>query len=134
MATQAQKDAVAKYQSTNDSTDLLVEYPDNGYAIEGSNPYELRNVIANGGTVISIVVTGVTSGTAITVDGASVDSVVTYESDAGTGALTYVSDTPAVATVDAAGVVTLVGSGSAIITATSVENGTFSGTTAVTFA
>ena len=40
----------------------------------------------------------------------------------GTGAITYTSDTPAVATVDASGVVTIVGVGETIITATRAES------------
>ena len=86
-------------------------------------------------TVTAAVVSGVTAGTplaGIALGTGSVDSTVTYSSGTGTGAMTYVSDTPGVATVDAAGLVTYVAIGSATITATSVENGTFSGTTTVT--
>jgi hypothetical protein len=61
-----------------------------------------------------------------------VDSVVVYAGTIGTGALTYLSANELVATVDAAGLVTYVGTGSTTVTATSVENGSFSGTTTVT--
>lgn len=83
------------------------------------------------------VVTGVTNGGAINIAIAGtgqVSSSVEYAGDIGTEALTYVSSDPLIATVDAAGVVTGVLAGSATITATSVEDGAFSGTTAVTVA
>ena len=48
----------------------------------------------------------------------------------GTGAITYTSDTPTVATVDASGVVTIVGAGAAIITATRASDANYRAATA----
>ena len=136
MANQAQKDAVVKLHGLSDSSDIPGTYG-SGYGISYTDPYELAAVLASGG-VYPAVVTGVTDGTLIngTVVGVigTVDSVVTYESNAGTGALTYASSDPAVATVDASGIVSAVSDGTSTITATSVEDVSFSGTTSVTVA
>ena len=145
MATQAQLDAIAKYQATGDASGLVSEYPTkdfqstNGttYNVEGNNPSELKAAKDEGGVLTppAPVVTGVTNGTALSGSAGNVlgtvDSVVTYESTVGTGALTYTSSDTNIATVDASGVVTGVNGGVASITATSVEDSNFSGTTTV---
>lgn len=82
-----------------------------------------------------IEVIGVTNGTPLVGDvgqTGNVDSVVQYASTVGTGELTYTSSDELVATVDASGLVTYVSSGLSSITATSVEDPSFSGPTAVT--
>ena len=107
------------------------------FADMNTAPLDLNAFIA---AVTSVVVSGVTAGTAISVDSAApgttgqVDSVVTYSSGAGTGLMTYASSNPGMASVDASGVVTAVAAGSVIITATSTEDGSFSGDTVVTVA
>ena len=64
--------------------------------------------------------------------GSTTQVVVTPTPAAWVGTYTYVSDTPAVATVDANGLVTGVSAGSAIITATSVETPAVSNTLTIT--
>lgn len=86
-------------------------------------------------TAISEVVTGVSDGTPI-----SGISLATVQCDStelptlgtGVGNLYYSSEDELVATVDSAGLVTLVGAGSTHIIATSVHSPQFSGTTEVT--
>jgi len=59
MATQAQLDAIAKYQATGDVSGLVTEYPTKGfqspngttYDIDGKNPYELKAAFDEGGVL-----------------------------------------------------------------------------------
>jgi hypothetical protein len=98
------------------------------------NPNEVSYYLGNGAAP-PVVVDGVSDGTPLAGAAAGsgqCDSVVSYSSGVGTGLMSYASDDEAVATVDLAGLVTFVAIGSAIITATSIEDGAFSGTTAVT--
>jgi len=95
---------------------------------------DFDNLVATAPTPI---VSRVTNGSPLSIAVAgtgSVSSAVQYSQGAGTGALTYASADNAIATVDASGVVTGVAAGSTTITATSVEDTGFSGTTAVTVA
>lgn len=139
MANQAQKDAVVKLHGTQDGSDITSAYGNGVYNIARNDPYELAAVLVAGGVypIPAPVVTGVTDGTAV--DGASgsvigtVDSVVTYSGASGTGELTYASANEAIATVDEFGVVTAGGTdGTTTITATSVEDTNFSGSTSAT--
>jgi hypothetical protein len=124
--------------SVKDMTEFLEKNIRFAMCFFGGTAIGLPNEVSyyiGAGAVPPVVVDGVSDGTplagAVAASG-QCDSVVSYSSGTGTGLMTYVSDTPAVATVDVTGLVTYVGIGGAIITATSIEDGNFSGTTAVT--
>ncbi len=97
------------------------------------------DLLADGWTIIDdglvvVTVDGVTNGIVINIlvgETETSSSEVTYSEGTGTGEMTYVSGASGIATVDTNGLVTGVSAGTATIIATSVEDGTFQGTTIV---
>jgi len=139
MATQQQLDTVRKLHELGDRTLEGYDQSIGQYTSDTKDPYEAYHAKIAGGLLTPdippVVVTGVTDGTDINFaidDEITVDSIVEYESTLGTGELTYSSSDEDVALVDNDGLVLAIADGSATITATSVEDGSFTGTTLVT--